>query len=90
MQETRIRNLRSFQLGDEILPGSKDTRSLVELFKAAPADMLALTVYQFRRFYFLARHYELTAYWSLYEQALEDLGAEVRFATIEEVQAFNV
>ena len=72
------------------MPGSDDTRALVELFKAAPADMLALTVYQFRRFYFMARHYELTAHWHLYEQALEDLGAEVRFATIEEVQAFDV
>ena len=85
-----MKTLNSVRLGDVILPGSKDTRNLVELFGAAPADMVALTVYQFRRFYFLARHHELTAHWFLYEQALQDLGAEVRFATIEEVQAFNV
>jgi hypothetical protein len=85
-----MKTVKSIQLGDVILPGTKDTRDLVQLFGAAPADMLAVTVYQFRRLYFLARHHELTAHWFLYEQALEDLGAEVRFATIEEVQAFNV
>ena len=83
----RIKNLKSVQLGDVILPGSKDTRELVELFKSAPADMVALTVYQFRRLYFLARHQNaLRSHAHLYEQALHALGAEVRFATIDEVR----
>ncbi len=92
MKETRIGDhysLRSVQLGDVMLPGSNATRALVELFKSAPADMVALTVYKLRRFYFLARHQNaLRSHAHMYEQALHALGAEVRFATIEEVRLY--
>ncbi len=85
-----MQTLKPVQLGGVVLPGSKDTREIIEVFGAAPAEMLAVTVYAFRRFYFLAQHQNLLRdHAELYAQALRDLGAEVRFATIEEVQAFS-
>ena len=80
----------SHTIGDVLLPSTADTRSIVDLFSQAPPDMRQGVVYEFRRSYFVCRHQNhLNGHAELYAQALRDLGAEVRFNTPQEVDAFG-
>jgi hypothetical protein len=69
------------------LPNTRETAEMVELFRLAPPDMLEVTICQFRRFYFIAKHQNhLRPYAELYAEAIRQLGGEVRFNTAEESQ----
>ena len=81
---------RNSGLGEVLLPSADITQAAVRMFNVAPPNERQSVVYEFRRLYFICRHQnDLEAHAELYAQAIHDLGAEVRFNTVEEVQAFN-
>ena len=81
---------RNSRLGDVLLPSAAVTQAAVKMFNVAPPNERQSVVFEFRRLYFICRHQNhLEARAELYAQAIHDLGAEVRFNTAEEVQAFN-
>ena len=81
---------RNNRIGQVLLPSEDITQAAVRMFNVAPPDERQSVVYEFRRLYFICRHQnDLEAHAELYAQAIRDLGAEVRFNTVEEVQSFN-
>ena len=81
---------RNSRLGDVLLPSADVTQAAVRMFNAAPPDMRQGVIYEFRRLYFICRHQNgLKAHAELYAQAIHALGADVRFNTVKETQAFN-